>query len=92
MKRLEGAQASLTRRLLLGLLAALLLVWAGFALLGYRTGVHEADELTDGHLAGTAALLLALELPAFAQASAEPGRAANLQVARPSLATLQRHD
>ena len=92
MKRLEGAQASLTRRLLLGLLAALLLVWAGFALLGYRTGVHEADELTDGHLAGTAALLLALELPAFAQASAEPGRAANLQVARPSLATLKKHD
>ncbi|MGV8805121.1 MAG: histidine kinase dimerization/phospho-acceptor domain-containing protein [Polaromonas sp.] len=92
MKRPERAQASLTRRLLLGVLAALLLVWAGFALLALRTGVHEADELTDGHLAGTAALLLALELPPSAQASLEPGRAANLHVARPSLATLKKHD
>ena len=57
MKPPANRQASLTRRLLWGVLAALLLVWAGFVVIGYRTGVHEADELTDGHLAGTAALM-----------------------------------
>ena len=28
--------------------------------MGYQTGVHEADELTDGHLASVASLLLNL--------------------------------
>ncbi|AOG23761.1 histidine kinase dimerization/phospho-acceptor domain-containing protein [Acidovorax sp. RAC01] len=41
-------------------LGALALVWASFVYVGYRTGVHEADELTDGHLAGVASLLLNL--------------------------------
>lgn len=49
---------SLTRRLLLWSLGALVLVWASFVFIGYQTGVHEADELTDGHLASVAALLL----------------------------------
>ena len=40
-------------------LGALLIVWAGFVVLGYRTGIHEADELTDGHLASVALLQLA---------------------------------
>jgi hypothetical protein len=30
-------------------LGALGLVWASFVLVGYKTGEHEADELTDGH-------------------------------------------
>ncbi|MDB5939602.1 MAG: histidine kinase [Polaromonas sp.] len=87
-----GRQASLTRRLLLGMLAALLLVWAGFFAVGHRTGIHEADELTDGHLAGTAALLLTLDLPPFMGNSLEPNRQANLDMARPALASLKRHD
>ncbi len=68
-------QASLMRRLLLWVLAALLLVWAGFAAVGWRTGVHEAGELTDGHLASTAALMLNLDLPPFVEASRETARA-----------------
>jgi two-component system sensor histidine kinase QseC len=77
-------QASLTRRLLLWVLAALLLVWAGFVAVGYRTGVHEAGELTDGHLAGTAALMLNLDLPPFVDAARE--------TARPVIPTLKSHD
>ena len=38
-----GSQ-SLTRRLLLWSLGALVLVWGCFVGLAYRTGVHEADE------------------------------------------------
>lgn len=51
---------SLTRQLLLWSLGALVVVWASFVVIGYQTGVHEADELTDGHLASVAALLLNL--------------------------------
>ena len=92
MKAPAGRQASLTCRLVCGVLAALLLVWAGFAVIGYRTGVHEAHELTDGHLAGTAALLLTLDLPPFMQNTPPLTRQANLDVARPSLTTLKKHD
>jgi two-component system sensor histidine kinase QseC len=49
---------SLLRNLLAWALAALVLVWAFFIVVGFRTGVHEADELTDGHLASVASLLL----------------------------------
>lgn len=52
------ASPSLTRHLLGWALGALLVVWGSFVVLGYRTGVHEADELTDGHLASVTALLL----------------------------------
>ncbi len=92
MTRAVGRQASLTRRLVIGVWAALLLVWAGFAAVGYRTGIHEAVELTDGHLAGTAALLLTLDLPPFVAGAPEPARQANLNIAQPSLASLKRHD
>lgn len=51
-------QRSLMRHLLAWALGALLLVWASFIAVGFRTGVHEADELTDGHLASIASLLL----------------------------------
>ncbi|HET7866767.1 MAG TPA: histidine kinase dimerization/phospho-acceptor domain-containing protein [Burkholderiaceae bacterium] len=51
-------QPTLMQHLLAWVLGALVLVWASFIVLGYRTGVHEADELTDGHLASVASLLL----------------------------------
>lgn len=71
-------RASLTRQLLLWSLGALALVWASFVLIGYQTGVHEADELTDGHLASVAALLLnlraseAMEEPQITPRAATP--------------------
>ncbi len=49
---------TLTRHLLTWALGTLILLWAIFVFLGYRAGQHEADELTDGHLATVAALLL----------------------------------
>ncbi len=49
---------SLTRHLLAWALGALVLVWASFIVVGFQTGVHEADELTDGHLASVVHLLL----------------------------------
>ena len=51
---------SLTRHLLLWSLGALVLVWGSFVYIGYQTGEHEAAELTDGHLASVAALLVNL--------------------------------
>jgi two-component system sensor histidine kinase QseC len=92
MRRFADRQASLTLRLLLGVLGMLLLVWAGFFAVGHRTGIHEADELTDGHLAGTAALLLMLDLPPFMQSSLESNRQANINMARPALDSLKYHD
>jgi two-component system, OmpR family, sensor histidine kinase QseC len=56
---------SLLRHLLLWALGALLAVWATFVAVGYRTGVHEADELTDGHLASVASLMLAQRVGEF---------------------------
>jgi two-component system sensor histidine kinase QseC len=52
------SQPSLTRHLLAWTLGALFAVWGTFIFLGYRTGQHEADELTDGHLASASSLLL----------------------------------
>lgn len=52
------ARRSLTLHLMAWALGALLIVWGGFVVLGYRTGIHEADELTDGHLASVAMLQL----------------------------------
>ena len=49
---------SLARHLLAWALGALALVWASFIVVGFRTGIHEADELTDGHLASVASILL----------------------------------
>ena len=56
---------SLQRQLLAWTLGALVVVWSVFMLVGYQTGVHEADELTDGHLASVASLLLAQSGGAF---------------------------
>lgn len=63
---------SLEHRLLAWALAALLLVWAAFLAAGYATGLHEADELTDGQLASAAALLLSQEDLRFARANPGP--------------------
>lgn len=52
-----GSQRSLNQRLLLWSLGVLVLVWCCFVVLAYFTGVHEADELTDGQLASASALL-----------------------------------
>ena len=54
---------TLTGHLLAWALGTLLLLWATFVYLGYQAGQHEADELTDGHLATVAALLLSQENP-----------------------------
>ena len=66
-------QRTLLRHLLAWVLGALAVVWLGFVAIGLRTGVHEADELTDGHLASTASLLLSqrgIEFVAARDASA----------------------
>jgi two-component system sensor histidine kinase QseC len=54
------ALPTLTRHLLAWTLGALVLVWGSFIAMGYKTGEHEADELTDGHLASVSSLLLPL--------------------------------
>ncbi len=62
MSRTEAPHPVRSRSLMLHLLAwalgALVLVWASFIVVGFQTGVHEADELTDGHLASVVHLLL----------------------------------
>jgi two-component system sensor histidine kinase QseC len=58
-------KASLLRHLLAWALGALFVVWATFVAVGYRTGVHEADELTDGHLASVASLLQTQRMSEF---------------------------
>lgn len=51
---------TLQRHLIAWALGALVLVWATFIVFAYTTGEHEADELTDGHLASVSSLLLPL--------------------------------
>ena len=63
---------SLTRHLLVWALGALLLVWAGFMAVGVQTGLHEAEELTDGHLASVSALLLHQQGGVFISNGARP--------------------
>lgn len=61
---------SLTRHLLAWTLGALVLVWGSLIGVGYLTGQHEADELTDGHLASMGAVLLAYDSGSFAPGAA----------------------
>lgn len=77
-------QKSLTTTLMAWTLGALLIVWAVFVVLGYKTGLHEADELTDGHLASVALLQLA----------ENPGQfnARNDVASLPGLSDLKSHD
>lgn len=71
------------RHLLGWALGALLVVWASSVWVGYRAGVHEADELTDGHLASVATLLLAQRVGEFVPepwpSAAVPGERAELR-------------
>lgn len=60
MNGTRRAPPTLARHLLAWALAALTLVWGTFILVGFKTGEHEADELTDGHLASVSALLMPL--------------------------------
>ena len=72
---------SLTRRLLAWVLGALALVWASFIVVGFRTGIHEADELTDGHLASVASILLSQQNGQFV-ARRDGGQAASPDLKR----------
>ena len=54
-----GTGTTLTRHLLIWALGTMLVLWGVFVYLGYQAGEHESEELTDGHLATVAALLLA---------------------------------
>lgn len=77
--RREGAPLlggrTLLRHLLAWSLGALALVWGSFVVVGFTTGLHEADELTDGHLASVAALQAALGDGRFDPARRpDPGR------------------
>ena len=78
------ARRSLTLHLMAWALGALLIVWGGFVVLGYRTGIHEADELTDGHLASVAML----ELAEHAGQLEDKGAAAVM----PALSSMKSHD
>ena len=74
----------LQTRLLAWILGALVVVWSSFVFWGYQTGVEEADELTDGHLASVAAMVLNLPLNGLA------GRVQH--TSRVSLPGLRAHD
>jgi two-component system sensor histidine kinase QseC len=67
-----SARPTLTRHLLAWALGALALVWGAFVVVGYLTGEHEADELTDGHLASVSSLLLPLVSGGLAAGTAPP--------------------
>ena len=56
---MTALRPSLLRHLLAWTLGALLVVWGSFVWFGWQTGVHESAELTDGHLASVASLMLA---------------------------------
>ena len=55
----SGAAYSLKRRLLLGILAAVALVWLATAAYSYLEARHEINELLDAHLARSASLIVA---------------------------------
>ena len=79
-RRWRRPEPTLTRRLLVWALGALLVVWLSFVAQAYSTGIEEADELTDGHLASVASVLLSLRSIEFVA----PGNPA-LKVNRPDL-------
>jgi two-component system sensor histidine kinase QseC len=78
---------SLLRHLLAWALGALVVVWASFVVVGYKTGAHEADELTDGHLASVAHLLLRQHDGKFDPVARNIG-----DTREPALAELRSHD
>ena len=59
---------TLSGQLLGWIFSALVLLWGIFIFVGYKTGEREADEFTDGHLAGVAVLLANLRGAEFVPA------------------------
>src|SRR6185436_18881606 len=55
----RSAPYSLKRRLLLGLLAVVALIWLATAAYSYFDATHEINELLDAHLAQSASLIVA---------------------------------
>lgn len=64
--------ASLLGHLMAWSMGALALLWLSFVLAGYRSGLVETEELTDGQLASVAALLIDASGPGLAQPAADP--------------------
>ena len=62
----SGLSTSLLSQLLAWSMAALALLWLGFVIAGYRSGLVETEELTDGQLASVAALLIDSGSPGLA--------------------------
>lgn len=73
------SQRTLLGHLLAWVLGALVLVWGSFIAFGFQTGVHEADELTDGHLASVATLLLSEDDNDFVAPRGRPEATATLK-------------
>ena len=79
---MTALRPSLLRHLLAWTLGALLVVWGSFVWFGWQTGVHESAELTDGHLASVASLMLAQQSTRFLPAARHvkaPGSHAELK-------------
>jgi two-component system sensor histidine kinase QseC len=74
-----GRPRTLLGQLLAWAIGAFALVWIGFAVIGFQTGLHEADELTDGHLASVASLLLSQSATDFAEARERIGEQASMR-------------
>ena len=70
---------TLTRHLLAWAMGALVLVWGTFIVMGYKTGEHEADELTDGHLATVSSLLMPLAADGLVHGRVAPGSVPELK-------------
>lgn len=64
---------TLWRHLWAWTLVAMAATWATLAAVAYYTGLHEADEISDGQLVATAQLWLALPALPTAQAPMQPG-------------------
>lgn len=65
-KLLGSLSGSLLSQLLAWSMGALALLWLGFVIAGYRSGLLETEELTDGQLASVAALLIDSGSPGLA--------------------------
>lgn len=68
---------SLFNQLMAWAMGALTLLWLSLVITGYRTGLVETDELTDGHLASVAALLVDGGAPGLAALALAPAAAAS---------------
>ncbi|HEX9180891.1 MAG TPA: sensor histidine kinase N-terminal domain-containing protein, partial [Burkholderiales bacterium] len=65
------AEGSLRRRLLIGLLGAMLVLWGAIAAVSFIAARHEIDELMDAQLALSAQVIMALAAADVGQVAAE---------------------